>query len=45
MKRFGLAPSPLIGKVLSELEELQAIKKIRTRADAFKAAKVIIKNT
>jgi poly(A) polymerase len=45
MRRFGLAPSPLIGKVLKELEELQAIKKIKTKNDALKAAEVIIKNT
>jgi poly(A) polymerase len=45
MKRFKLPPSPLIGKVLKELEELQAIKKIKTKEQALKAARVIIKNT
>ena len=44
MRRFKLPPSPLIGKVLSELEELQAIKRIKTKEEALKAAKVIIKN-
>ncbi len=44
MKRFGLSPSPLIGKVLKELEELRAIKRIKTKKDAFKAAEGIIKN-
>jgi len=38
MKRFKLAPSKLIGKILSELEELQAIGKVKTKAEALKAA-------
>lgn len=42
MREFSLAPSPLIGKVLAHLEELQAIGKITTRAQALReAAKVI----
>jgi poly(A) polymerase len=44
MRRFKLLPSPLIGKVLRELEELQAIRKIKTKEQALKAAKEIIKN-
>ncbi|MGE5196959.1 MAG: HD domain-containing protein [Deltaproteobacteria bacterium] len=43
MKKFKLTPSPLIGKVLSELEELQAIGRIRTKKDALAAAKKLIK--
>ena len=38
MKKFKLAPSPLIGKILAGIEELQAIGKIKTKAEAFKAA-------
>ncbi|MFA7653106.1 MAG: metal-dependent phosphohydrolase, partial [Candidatus Omnitrophota bacterium] len=38
MKKFKLAPSPLIGKILAEVEELQAIGKVKTRQEAFKAA-------
>lgn len=38
MKEFKLAPSKLIGKILSELEELQAIGKIKTKLEALKAA-------
>jgi poly(A) polymerase len=45
MRRFKLPPSPLIGKVLKELEELQAIKRIKTSNDALKAAERIIKNS
>jgi putative nucleotidyltransferase with HDIG domain len=45
MKRFKLPPSPLIGKILSELEELQAIRKVKTKEEALKAAKAIIKNS
>ncbi|MFH0762844.1 MAG: HDIG domain-containing metalloprotein [Candidatus Omnitrophota bacterium] len=43
MKRFKLKPSPLIGKILSEIEELQAIGRIKTKAEAFKAARKIIR--
>ena len=43
IRRFGLSPSPLIGKILSDIEELQAIGKIKTKAQAFLAAKKHIK--
>ena len=43
MKRFKLPPSPLIGKVLSLIEELQAIGKIKDKEEAFKAAAKVIK--
>lgn len=39
IKKFKLAPSPLIGKILSEIEELQAIGKVKTKAGAFLAAR------
>ena len=43
MRKFELEPSPLIGKILSELEELQAIGKIKTKKEAFRIAKKFIK--
>ncbi|MBM3243804.1 MAG: hypothetical protein FJZ12_03105, partial [Candidatus Omnitrophica bacterium] len=43
IKRFRLSPSPLIGKILSYVEELQAIGKIKDKKDAFEAAAKIIK--
>lgn len=43
MKRFKLEPSPLIGKVLKEIEELQAIGEIKTKSQAQEAAKKLIK--
>jgi poly(A) polymerase len=43
MKEFRLEPSPLIGKVLGEVEELQAIGKIRTKGEAIQAASKIIR--
>ncbi len=43
MKKFKLKPSPLIGKILGELEELQAIGRIKSKAEALKAAKKFIK--
>jgi len=43
MAKFKLEPSPLIGKILSEVEELQAIGKISTRKEAFEAARKFIK--
>jgi poly(A) polymerase len=43
IKSFKLEPSPLIGKVLKEMEELQAIKKIKDKKSALVAAARIIK--
>jgi poly(A) polymerase len=43
MRKFGLGPSPLIGKILSEIEELQAIGKLKTKEEAYKIAKRIIR--
>ena len=42
IKKFKLGPSPLIGKILSEIEELQAIGKIKTKKEALKVAKELI---
>jgi hypothetical protein len=44
MRKFSLGSSPLVGKVLSELEELQAIGRIRSKEQAFKAARQVIAN-
>jgi len=41
-KKFGLEPSSLIGKTLSEIEELQAIGKIKTKREALKVSKKLI---
>jgi poly(A) polymerase len=38
IKKFKLAPSPLIGKILSEVEELQAIGRIKNKTEALKVA-------
>jgi putative nucleotidyltransferase with HDIG domain len=43
IKTFKLQPSPLIGRILSEIEELQAIGKIKTKNEALVAAKKLIK--
>lgn len=45
IKKFKLQPSPLIGKILSDLEELQAIGKIRARKEAFLAVKDILRKS
>jgi len=42
IKKFKLEPSPLIGKILSEVEELQAIGRIKTKKEALEVAKKII---
>ena len=42
IRKFKLGPSPLIGKILAELEELQAIGKVKTKKDALKAAKKMV---
>jgi poly(A) polymerase len=38
IKEFGLQPSPAIGKILRDLEELQAIGKVKTKGEALRAA-------
>ncbi|MDI6758598.1 MAG: HD domain-containing protein [Candidatus Omnitrophota bacterium] len=43
MRKLKLEPSPLIGKILSEIEELQAIGRLKTKQEAYKAAKALIK--
>jgi poly(A) polymerase len=43
IKKFKLQPSPLIGKILSEVEELQAIGKIKTKQQALSVAAKFIK--
>ena len=43
MKHFKLEPSPLIGKILREIEELQAVGKIKTKQEAFKVAAKFIR--
>ncbi len=42
MGAFKLGPSPLIGKMLREIEELRAIGKIKTRQQALTAAKKLL---
>ncbi|MFH0738559.1 MAG: HD domain-containing protein [Candidatus Omnitrophota bacterium] len=44
IKKFKLEPSPLIGKVLLELEELQVIGRLKNKKEALEAAKKIIDN-
>ncbi len=43
IKRFKLEPSVLIGKILSEVEEAQAIGKVKTKTEALSIAQQIIK--
>jgi poly(A) polymerase len=43
MKKFKLSPSPLIGKILSEVEELQAIGRIRNKGEAIRAVEGFLK--
>jgi poly(A) polymerase len=38
IRKFKLGPSPLIGEILKDVEELQAIGKVRTRSQALDAA-------
>ncbi|MEK6727196.1 MAG: HD domain-containing protein [Candidatus Omnitrophota bacterium] len=42
IKKFKLEPSALIGKILSEVEELQAIGKIKTKNEALGVAAKLI---
>jgi poly(A) polymerase len=43
MRSFKLKPSPLIGKVLRELEEMQAIGRIKTKEEALSCCGKILK--
>lgn len=43
IRKFRLQPSPLIGKILSEVEELQAIGKIKNKTEALRIAVRLIK--
>lgn len=42
MRKFNLPPSPVIGKVLKKIKEEQVLGKVRTKADAYSVAKVVI---
>jgi poly(A) polymerase len=42
IRRFKLEPSPLIGKILSEIEELQAIGRIKNKTQALEAARQVL---
>ncbi len=44
LKKFKLEPSPLIGKILREIEELQAIGKIKNKKEALDTARKFIAN-
>lgn len=43
MEKFKLEPSPLIGKILGEIEELQAIRKIKSKKKALEVARDILR--
>lgn len=45
MKIFKLQPSPLVGKVLYEIEEFQAVGRIKTKRQAIEAAGKIIRKS
>lgn len=42
IKKFKLKPSPLIGKILKEVEEKQMLGKIKTKSEAQKFVKTIL---
>ncbi|MDD5654467.1 MAG: HD domain-containing protein [Candidatus Omnitrophica bacterium] len=42
IKKFHLASSPFIGEILKDIEELQAIGKVRTKKQALAAARDIV---
>jgi hypothetical protein len=45
IRRFKLEPSPLIGKILSEVEELQAIGRIKNKTQALEAVKKALRKS
>jgi len=42
IRKFKLTPSPLFGEILSRIEELQAVGKIKNRHEALEAVKKLI---
>lgn len=42
IKEFRLEPGPVIGRILSQIEELQAIGRVKTKAEALERAKKIL---
>lgn len=42
MKKFNLKPSVLIGEILKKIKEEQALGKVKTKTDAYRAAKHIV---
>ena len=44
IRRFKLEPSPLIGQLLSQIEEAQAIGKIKTKQEAFNIVEKVFAN-
>ena len=45
MRKFKISPSPLVGKVLREIEEQRALNKVSSKRQAFEAAREIIKES
>ena len=43
MKKFNLIPGVLIGEILKKVKEEQALSKVKTKSDAFRVAKKVIK--
>ncbi|MEM7816398.1 MAG: HD domain-containing protein [Candidatus Aenigmatarchaeota archaeon] len=43
MRKFGISPSPLVGKILKKVREEQALGNIKTKSQAYNIAKKIIK--
>lgn len=44
IKKFKLEPSPLVGKILVKLEELQAIGRLKDKKEALEAARKMLKD-
>jgi hypothetical protein len=42
MERFHLVPGPLIGNLLAQIEEAQAVGELATRDDAFVLASKVL---
>ena len=43
IRKLKLKPSPLFGKILTRLEELQAVGRVKTKIQALGAARKIVK--
>jgi len=44
MKKFNLAPSPLVGEILAKIREEQALGNVKNKREAYRVAKAYLES-